>query len=215
MAGEPGIGKTSLAAAFARDARASGAVVMYGRSDEETLVPYQPFVDVISHLVLSGHVDQLRDSIHFDPEELGRLVPELRRQMPASREAGGGIPETERYRLFEAVTTTLGRVAGDRTLVLVFDDLHWADRPTLRLLRLHLRARSAPARLLVIGAYRDVEVEPGSPLADLIADLRREGCRSNRGASSRFSTRRETQPPSSRPTRAPHQPPASPSGCAS
>ncbi len=173
MAGEPGIGKTSLAAAFARDARASGAVVMYGRSDEDTLVPYQPFVDVISHLVLSGHVDQLRESIHFELEELGRLVPELRRHMPASREAGGGVPETERYRLFEAVTTTLARVAADRTLVLVFDDLHWADRPTLRLLR-HLSRSVQPGRLLVIGAYRDVEVEPGSPLADLIADLRRE-----------------------------------------
>jgi predicted ATPase/DNA-binding SARP family transcriptional activator len=173
MAGEPGIGKTSLAAAFARDARASGAIVMYGRSDEETLVPYQPFVDLIAHLVLSGHVDQLRDTIHFELEELGRLVPELRRQLPAAREAGGGVPETERYRLFEAVTTTLGRVAADRTLVLVFDDLHWADSPTLRLLR-HLSRSVQPARLLIVGAYRDVEVETGSPLADAIADLRRE-----------------------------------------
>ncbi len=172
-AGEPGIGKTSLAAAFAREAREDGAIVLYGRCDEEALVPYQPFVDVISHLVLNGHVDQLSESLSFELEELGRLVPELRRQMPTARTPSGGLPETERYRLFEAVVTTLARVAGDTTLVLVFDDLHWADRTTLLLLR-HLARAVEPRRLVVLGAYRDVEVEAGSPLAELIADVRRE-----------------------------------------
>ena len=171
--GEPGIGKTSLAAAFAREAHHGGAIVLYGRCDEEALVPYQPFVDVISHLVLNGQVDQLGDSLRFELEELGRLVPELRRQIPAMRETPGGLPETERYRLFEAVVTTLARVAGDRPLVLVFDDVHWADRPTLLLLR-HLARAFEPARLVVVGAYRDVEVEADSPLAEVIADVRRE-----------------------------------------
>ncbi len=172
-AGEPGIGKTSLAAAFAREAHEDGAIVLYGRCDEEALVPYQPFVDVISHLVLNGQVDQLGDSLRFELEELGRLVPELRRQMPAMRAPSGGLPETERYRLFEAVVTTLARVAGDKTMLLVFDDLHWADRPTLLLLR-HLARAAIPKRLVVVGAYRDVEVEAGSALAEVIADVRRE-----------------------------------------
>ncbi|HMJ94543.1 MAG TPA: AAA family ATPase [Thermoleophilaceae bacterium] len=172
-AGEPGIGKTSLAATFAREAHDGGAIVLYGRCDEEALVPYQPFVDVISHLVLNGQVDQLGESLRFELEELGRLVPELRRQMPAMRAPSGGLPETERYRLFEAVVTTLARVAGDRTLVLVFDDLHWADRPTLLLLR-HLARAVEPRRLVVVGAYRDVEVQADSALAEVIADVRRE-----------------------------------------
>ena len=172
VTGEPGIGKTSLSAAFARDARETGAIVLYGRSDEESLVPYQPFVDVISHLVLSGQVDQLGSSLQFELEELGRLVPELGRHMPATRQPGG-MPETERYRLFEAMITTLGRVAGERPLVLLFDDLHWADQPTLLLLR-HLVRAATPSRLLVVGAYRDVEVDAGSPVAELIADVRRE-----------------------------------------
>jgi DNA-binding SARP family transcriptional activator len=172
-AGEPGIGKTSLAATFAREAHEAGAIVLYGRCDEEALVPYQPFVDVISHLVLNGQVDQLGDSLRVELEELGRLVPQLRRHVPAMREPSGGLPETERYRLFEAVVTTLARVAGDKTLVLVFDDVHWADRPTLLLLR-HLARAMEPRRLVVVGAYRDVEVDADSTLAEVIADVRRE-----------------------------------------
>ncbi|HZO07863.1 MAG TPA: AAA family ATPase, partial [Myxococcota bacterium] len=172
LAGEPGIGKTSLGAAFGRQAYEVGAIVLYGRADEEALVPYQPFVDVLSHLVLSGQLDRLGDSLRFELEELGRLVPELRRQLPAG-EPVTGLPETERYRLFEALTTTLGRVAGERTMVLFLDDLHWADRPTLLLLR-HLARASEPERLLVVGTYRDVETDPASPLADMIGDVRRE-----------------------------------------
>ena len=172
LAGEPGIGKTSLGAAFGREAYEAGAIVLYGRADEEALVPYQPFVDVLSHLVLSGQLDGLGDDLRFELEELGRLVPELRRQLPAG-EPVGGLPETERYRLFEALTTTLGRVAGDRTTVLFLDDLHWADRPTLLLIR-HLARASEPRRLLVVGTYRDVETDPASPLADTIGDVRRE-----------------------------------------
>src|SRR6185295_9422265 len=64
-------------------------------------------------------------------------------------------------------------VAGERTLVLVFDDLHWADRPTLLLLR-HLLRASEPRRLLVVGAYRDIEVEPAAPLTEVLGDVRRE-----------------------------------------
>jgi hypothetical protein len=93
--------------------------------------------------------------------------------MPAMRTPSGGLPETERYRLFEAVVTTLARVAGEKTLVLVFDDVHWADRPTLLLLR-HLARAAEPKRLVVVGAYRDVEVEAGSPLSEVLADVRRE-----------------------------------------
>jgi len=172
-AGEPGIGKTCLARAVGREAHAGGAIVLYGRSDEEPLAPYQPFVDMISHLVLSGQLDRHGDALRFELEELGRFVPELRRQVPPSRETSGNLPDTERYRLFEAMTSMLAQVAGERTLVLIFDDLHWADRPTLLLLR-HLIRSAEPRRLLALGAYRDVEVEPASPLAQVLADARLE-----------------------------------------
>src|SRR4051794_8423177 len=165
VAGEPGIGKTSLAMNFAHEARDAGALVLYGRSDEETLVPYQPFVDVISHLVLSGQVDSAGDGLRLELQELGRLVPELGQHVPAAQDPSAGAPESERYRLFEALMTTLGRVAGDRTMMLLFDDVHWADRPPLLLLS-PLARGPGPKRLLVLATYRDVEVEPSSPLAE-------------------------------------------------
>ena len=154
LAGEPGIGKTSLAAAFAREAHErGGTVVLYGRSDEDVLAPYQPFVEMLSDCLAE--------------EELGPLV---RRGLPL-REPASGLADVERYRLFEAVAAALSRLAGDATPVIVCDDLHWADRPTLQLVR-HLARAAAPERLLFVGAYRDVELQP--PLGELIADLRRE-----------------------------------------
>ena len=110
------------------------AVVLYGRSDEDALAPYQPFVEMLG-------------------EDLAQLVD-------------GG----ERYRLFEAVASALARLG---PLLLVCDDLQWADRPTLLLLR-HLARARAPERLLVVGTYRDTELAPDAPLGELIADLRRE-----------------------------------------
>jgi DNA-binding SARP family transcriptional activator len=130
IAGEPGIGKTSLIAAFALGA---GATVLYGRSDEDGLTPYGPFAELVA---------EARDEA-----------------------AGHGF---ERYRLFEGVVAQLARLA---PLVVACDDLHWADRPTLQLLR-HLARAPEPSPLLVVGAYRPAEAGPG--LRELIADLRRE-----------------------------------------
>jgi DNA-binding SARP family transcriptional activator len=149
LSGEPGIGKTSVAAAFAREA---DATVLYGRSDEDALAPYQPFVEMLAGI---------------DDDGLGRLI----RRAPPAPEPPSGLQDVERYRLFEAVVAALTRLARGRPLVLVCDDLHWADRPTLQLIR-HLARAATPERLLFLGAYRDAESEP--PLTDLIADLRRE-----------------------------------------
>ncbi|WP_028063109.1 ATP-binding protein [Solirubrobacter soli] len=130
IAGEPGIGKTSLIAAFARGA---GATVLYGRSDEDGLTPYGPFAELVA--------EAMDDAV------------------------GNGF---ERYRLFEGVVARLARLS---PLVVACDDLHWADRPTLQLLR-HLARAPEPRSLLLVGAYRPAEAGPG--LRELIADLRRE-----------------------------------------
>ena len=174
LAGEPGIGKTSLAAAFAREAHERGdAVVLYGRSDEDALAPYQPFAEMIGHCFSHGPVEELAGELRPELEELGRLVPAARRWLPAARVPPSGLPDVERYRLFEAMVAVLSRLARRGTPVLICDDLQWADPPTLRLLR-HLARAATPERLLFVGTYRDVEVSPDAPLAALIADLRRE-----------------------------------------
>jgi DNA-binding SARP family transcriptional activator len=181
LAGEPGIGKSHLAARFAHAAYESGrATVLYGRAEPERLVPYQPWVDVISHWVEHGPADDVLATHRFELEQLGRLVPQLRRGLPPPVDASAMPPgpdapveAAERHEMFEAVATILSSVAGDGTLVLVLDDLHWADGPSLHMVR-HLARHRAPARLMVVATYRDTELAPKSRLTDLIADLRRE-----------------------------------------
>jgi hypothetical protein len=103
---------------------------------------------------------------------LSRLVPELRRRVPDLVPAGPDEPETERYRLFEAVVGLLSAISSKAPILLVLDDLQWADRPTLLLLR-HLARAIQPARILTLIAYRSETPEGG--LADVIVDLRRDG----------------------------------------
>ena len=105
--------------------------------------------------------------------ELARLVPELARIVPGLDPPLRADPETERYRLFDAVASWLGSLSAERGLLLVLDDLHWAEKPTLLLLR-HLVRSAEPMRLLVVCNYRDTELARTHPLADVLADLRAE-----------------------------------------
>jgi class 3 adenylate cyclase/tetratricopeptide (TPR) repeat protein len=173
LAGEPGIGKTRLAAEVAGIASRSGAVVLYGRCDEGMGVAFQPFVEALSHLVDSGEDDALAGWLGRHPGDLVRLVPELAERLPTLEPPLRSDPETERYRLFDAVTSWLTATAAPSGLVLVLDDLHWAEKPTLLLLR-HLIRSSGPMRLLVVGTYRDTDLDRAHPLASLLADFRRE-----------------------------------------
>jgi DNA-binding SARP family transcriptional activator len=173
VGGEPGVGKTRLVARVAADVHATGATVLYGRCDEEVLMPYQPVVEALRHAVRHAPPLSLPPDL---AGELARLVPEVEGQgAPAAdaREPLLGERDTQRYRLFEAVATALGQLAGHRGLLLVLDDLHWADRTTLLLLRFLARiGGSSP--VLLLATYRDDEVGPEHPLADLLADVRRD-----------------------------------------
>ncbi len=172
LAGDPGIGKTRLVAELASAAHEAGAYVLAGRSPEETLVPYQPFLEAIRHYVLNVPYAILRASAREYGSELSRLVPELRRRVPELPPPAPGEPETERYRLFEAVVGLLSEIASRAPVLLVLDDLQWADRPTLLLLRHLARARHA-SRLLILGAYRDTEAAHGG-FGAALSELRRE-----------------------------------------
>jgi class 3 adenylate cyclase len=172
LAGEPGIGKTRLASELARAAHESGAAVLYGRCDEGMGVPFQPFVEALE-LVVSAGVD--RDALGRLPGELARLAPELSSLIPGIDEPLRSDPETERYRLFDAVASWLSTLATDHGLVLVLDDVQWAEKATLLLVR-HLTRSADLGRVLVIATYRDTDVSRGDPLVDVLADLRREPC---------------------------------------
>ncbi len=154
VSGQPGIGKTRLAAELARQAHARGATVLYGRSDPESLVPYQPFVTAVQHYL--AHRDTLELPAELAPElsELARLVPALRRHLPELRDPIAEDPDTRRYRLFEAVTRLLAAAARDTPTVLILDDLQWADTSTTLLLG-HLLRDAEPARMLIVGTQRE------------------------------------------------------------
>jgi DNA-binding SARP family transcriptional activator/tetratricopeptide (TPR) repeat protein len=173
LSGDAGIGKTRLAAELGRRARDDGALVLYGRFDEETIAPYQPLVEMVRGWSSGASLDPLRDCLGARAAELGILFSELG-PPPADHGIADGDPDARRLRFFDAVGALFGEAGSQAALVLVFDDLHWADRPTLQLLR-HLVRSPQPRRALLIGTYREAELEPGHPLLELIADVRREG----------------------------------------
>ena len=166
--GEPGIGKTRLASEFAHEALADGAIVLYGRSDAETLVPYQPFVTAIGHYVTECGDGALARELGAELSEIGRLLPGLARRMPELREPLAVEPEMRRYRLFNAVANVLGFVARERPAVLILDDLHWAD-PSTALLLQHTVQELPDVKMLVLGTLRDVESCRSAHLADFLA----------------------------------------------
>ena len=172
LAGEPGVGKTRLAAELAAQAHEEGATVLAGRCDEDLGVPYQPFVEVLRHFVDHTSSAELARRLGRYGGELVRLVPELRDGVPDLPPPLNSDPDTERYRLFDAVAAWLTAASAEDPILLVLDDLQWAAKPTLLLLR-HVVRFGEPMRLFVFGTYRDSELSDASPLVEALADLRR------------------------------------------
>jgi DNA-binding SARP family transcriptional activator len=168
VTGEAGIGKTRLATEAARRVAAWGGLVLFGRCDEEAIVPYQPIVEALDGYVAATPADELRAMDEPAWAELATVLPSLQ----GTRPAGGG-PDG-RARLFDAVTTLVASAAADRPVLLVLDDLQWADDDTLLLVR-HLLRRAGDAPVLVVAISRDHDVAPGSVLGDVIHALDRDG----------------------------------------
>jgi DNA-binding SARP family transcriptional activator/tetratricopeptide (TPR) repeat protein len=171
VAGEPGIGKTRLTSELAREAYGDGTV-LYASCYEEALVSYQPFVEALRQYARTTGVDWGSVTLGPGAGELARLVPELSAALPAEPDAPASDPETRCYLFYDAVATFLAEASARAPLLLVLDDLHWADRATLRLLA-HVVRTSREVRLLIVGTYRDAEVGDEHPLSALLGDLRR------------------------------------------
>jgi len=173
IVGEPGIGKTRLAAELCRGAYAEGAAVLLGCCYEDSIVPYQSFVEALRRHVSETPLDELTLQLGRHRPILARLVPELADPAPQSiASAKGASSESEQFQLFDSVASLLRAIAEQHPLILVLDDLHWADAPTLLLLRHVVRATEGVA-LLILCTYRQTEVDETHPLGQAIAELRR------------------------------------------
>jgi DNA-binding SARP family transcriptional activator/tetratricopeptide (TPR) repeat protein len=166
VTGEPGIGKTTLAGALARRLHARGAAVLYGRCDEQALLPYGPWVEALEHLLEHLPAGEAARWLAAQDGALARLLP--------MRGAANGLPDgpRERHLAFETVRGLLEAVAAVWPVALVLDDLHWADEDSLSLLR-HLGRTALRARMLLVLGARDTELTPAG--AGAVAELRREG----------------------------------------
>nr|WP_268778108.1 BTAD domain-containing putative transcriptional regulator [Mycolicibacterium malmesburyense] len=172
IAGEPGVGKTRLAGEWSRHAYDQGAVVLYGRCDEDLGAPYQPFAEALRALVSCVDPNRLRNVRGV--EALLPLVPGLADALPDVAAPPRADPDTERYALFDAVVALLGAASASAPVVLILDDLHWAAKPTLLLLR-HLLRFGEEARVQIVGTYRSTDLDRSHPLAAMLADLHRDG----------------------------------------
>jgi DNA-binding SARP family transcriptional activator len=172
--GEPGIGKSRLAEELIRRARRRGARVLVGRCWEAGGAPaYWPWVQALRAHVRERDASELRSELGRDAPEIAQLLPELREFFPDLPELLVVESESARFRLFQAVAEFLRRASKTRPLVLVLDDLHAADASSLLLLRFLARVLGS-TRIVVLGAYRDVDPIPEQRLTEMLADVVRE-----------------------------------------
>ncbi|MFK0295783.1 AAA family ATPase [Streptomyces sp. NPDC090442] len=168
IGGEAGVGKTRLIEEFCETARDRGAQVALGGCIEigSEGLPFAPFSAVLH--TLNAHLpDELAAAVAGQEGELARILPELGETAGESRDE-----ETGRARLFELTARLLERLAAHRTLVLVVEDLHWADRSTRELLAYLLRALH-DAGILLVATYRSDDIHRRHPLRPFLAEIDR------------------------------------------
>ncbi|MCH8987754.1 MAG: AAA family ATPase [Chloroflexi bacterium] len=173
LVGEPGIGKTRTAQELARHAESQGFQVFWGWCYEgEGAPPYWPWVDSLRTHIQQADPDVLRRQMGAGAAPIGEMIPEVLAKLDSVEPAPAMEPDQARFRLFDAITGFLKKASEDSPLLLVLDDLHWADQPTLLLLEF-LARQLEDTRILIVGTYRDTEAPPGSPLGESLARLSR------------------------------------------
>ncbi len=174
LEGEPGIGKSRLAEELSARARARGARVLVGRCWEVGGAPaYWPWVQSLRTYISDSDSVALRSQLGAGAADLAQIVPELRERFPDLPEPPALEPQAARFRLFDAAAGFLRNASQGRPIVLVLDDLHAADTPSLLLLRFLARELGS-TRVLLIGAYRDIDPLPAQPLMEAVAAVTRE-----------------------------------------
>ncbi len=174
LVGEPGIGKSRLAEELVTQASERGARVLVGRCWEAGGAPaYWPWVQSLRAYVRTAEPDVLRAQLGSGVTDVAQLLPELRTVFADLPPAPPAESEGARFRVFDSVTAFLRSVATAQPLVLVLDDLHAADEPSLLLLQ-YVAREIAQSRVMIVGACRDVDPTLSDPLRTTLAELARE-----------------------------------------
>jgi tetratricopeptide (TPR) repeat protein len=173
VVGEPGIGKTALCEQLATYVGLRGGRALVGHCYEEgsLSLPYLAFVEALRAYAQTCDVSRLREELGSGAPDVARIVSEIRERLRIEPRPKGD-PEEERYRLLQAVSDFLGSAAVPKPLLIVLEDLHSADRGTLDMLE-HVGRNLGDKRLLLVGTYRDIEVDRTHPLSAALAELRR------------------------------------------
>ncbi len=173
LAGEAGIGKSRLAEELAAEGRGLGAMIFAGHCYEmEGSPPYLPFVEILQSAARSIARETLRAALGESAPEVAKILPELRRVIPDIAPPLELPAEQERLYLFNSVRDFLAAASSITPIVLLLEDLQWADDSSLLLLQ-HIAQQLPQTRIVVVGTYRDVEMESGRPLARAVEELNR------------------------------------------
>ncbi|MBV9415172.1 MAG: AAA family ATPase, partial [Solirubrobacterales bacterium] len=172
LGGEPGAGKSRLAREFSAELASNGVLVLYGQCDAVVHTPFGPFVPALEQLMRAIDPAERRAIVGKSAGQLTRLLPELALEAGDATAALNVDPDTERHRLHTAVTDLLGEISQGRPVLVVLEDIHWADASTLLLLR-HLARTSWTGAVLVFATFRDTEPDVPELLSQTLADLRR------------------------------------------
>lgn len=176
VVGEAGIGKTHLVSKFMSVARADGAVVLSGRALEgDGQAPYGPWVEAIERYAGERDPDELRGVLGADAPYLAELAVTLRSRVGDLPRPAVLGPNDERLRLYGAITRFCSTIAAETPVLVALDDLHWADRDTLGVMRYMARSLTG-SRVLLVGVYRDPElgVDAEHPLMTTLASVRHD-----------------------------------------
>jgi tetratricopeptide (TPR) repeat protein len=173
VVGEPGIGKTALCEQLATYVSLRNGRVLVGHCYEEgsLSLPYLAFVEALRTYAQACDVSRLREELGSGAPDVARIVSEIRERLRIQPRPKGD-PGEERYRLLHAVSDFLGSAAATQPLLIVLEDLHSADGGTLEMLE-HVARNLGDKRLLLVGTYRDIEVDRTHPLSAALAELRR------------------------------------------
>jgi predicted ATPase len=177
IAGAPGIGASRLASEVAADAARKGWLVLNGRCAEQDSAAYAPFREVLGEAVAAGGAKTLQEAVGANGPLLAQLVPSLRQKVrgmgPAHDNAGTPVGASKlREELFRAVFDFLVVFQGAKPLLIVLDDLQWADEATVLLLR-DVAERLGGSRIVVAGTYWETELDSGRPFTTVVSRLLR------------------------------------------